>query len=56
MYLLLAYDNYYPSPNNIRGIYRFRDDAEKAKERFLAEHRGWYDYVEIEFQEIGDAF
>lgn len=56
MYLLLAYDDYYPMPNNIKGVYSTEEEAEDALVRYLGKNAGHMDNVEINYQEIGDNF
>lgn len=56
MYLLLAYDNYYPDANNVVGLYSSQDEAEEAKVRLSFWKGRHYDNIEIDYQETGDNF
>lgn len=44
VYVVLAYDQYYPKGDNIRGVYLTEDDAETAVKEYYA---GTYDYAEV---------
>ena len=52
VYAVLAYDNYYPGPDNCRGLFRSFEDAQA----FLVEHKATsrytYDYYDIVEKEV----
>jgi hypothetical protein len=50
VYLVWAYDNYYPSgPNDLKGVYSNLEDAEKAAEKLKHPEGQWmiYDNVAV---------
>lgn len=53
MYLVWAYDSYYPTgPGDLKGIYSTREEAEERQNH--VQFHCSYDHVEITFETMGD--
>lgn len=54
MYLVWAYDNYYPTgPDDLKGIYSTQEEAEQRQNNIL--FHGGYDHVIITVENMGDT-
>lgn len=50
VWIVLAYDQYYPSGDNIKGVFSGQEDANSLA--FVIEQRRNYDYVEVVQKEV----
>lgn len=51
VYIVFAYDQYYPCGDNIRGIYTNEANAERLAQE-IRESDNFYDYVEVKQKSV----